>query len=415
MSINLLELINENITPDIVSKLSGFLGESPNNTTTALSSAIPSLLGGLVNKSAESQGASTILNLLNQGNHEGGILNNLGAAFTSGEGTSNLLSTGASLLNAILGNKTDGVASLVANASGISKTSSNSLLGILMPIVFGALGKTVKAQGITSAAGLADLLGSQSGFLKNFLPAGLSSTLGMANLTDFGKTASAATAQIVEENSGSFGKLLPWLLLPILLAVGWGVFKTLKQPEPTVPEPIVQQPTPAPVPVLPVPEVVAPVVEKVSDFFEKTLSSGFAIKAAKDGFESKLIGFIEDTGKAVDKDTWFTMNGIVFDTGKATLKPESNTQMTNIAEILKAYPNVKIKIGGYTDNKGNAKSNLALSAKRANAVKNALVAVGIDTSRLDAEGFGSEHPVADNGTEAGRQQNRRIDVLVTAK
>ncbi len=413
MSINLLELINENITEDVVSKIAGFLGESPENTTSALSSAVPSLLAGLVNKSADSQGASTVFNLLGQGTHDGGILNNLVTAFAGGTGTNNLLSSGTTLLNSILGNKADGIANLVTHASGISKTSAGSLLGMLMPVVFGVLGKTVKAQGITGAAGLASLLGSQSGFLKNFLPAGLGSILGMTNLTDLGKMASAAApAQFDEESSGGFGKLWPWLLLPLLLFLGWGVFKNSKQPEPAAPEVSIQQPA---APALPAPEVVAPVIEKISDFFEKTLSSGFAIKAAKDGFESKLIAFIEDAGKAVDKESWFTMNGMVFDTGKATLKPESNVQMANIVEILKAYPNVKIKIGGYTDNKGKAKSNLALSEKRAATVKNTLVAGGIDASRLEAEGYGSEHPVADNATDAGRQQNRRIDVLVTAK
>jgi len=419
MSNNLLELINENITAGVISKIAGFLGESPKNTTSALGAAVPSILAGLVNKSTDSQGASTIFNLLSQGTHDGGILNNLVTAFAGGEGTNDLLSSGATLLNSILGNKTEGVANLVANASGISKTSSNSLLRMLMPVVFGVLGKTVKAQGITGAAGLASLLGSQSGFLKNFLPAGLGSILGMANLTDLGKTASAATAQFDEESSGGFGKLWPWLLLPLLLFLGWGVFKNSKQPEPAAPEVSIQQPAapalPVPDVVAPVVEKIAPVVEKISDFFEKTLSSGFTVKASKDGFESKLIAFIEDAGKAVDKESWFTMNGMVFDTGKATLKPESNVQMTNLVEILKAYPNVKIKIGGYTDNKGKAKSNLALSEKRAATVKNALVAGGIDASRLEAEGYGSEHPVADNATEEGRQQNRRIDVLVTAK
>ena len=150
-------------------------------------------------------------------------------------------------------------------------------------------------------------------------------------------------------------------------------------------------------------------------YFETTLSSGFTIKGAKNGIENKLIAFLEDTGRAVDDTTWFTMDGITFDTGKATLKPESNVQLINIAEILKAYPNVKIKIGGYTDNTGDAKANLTLSAERAKAVKNALAAMGIDPSVLDAEGYGSEHPVASNETEEGRQQNRRIDVRVTAK
>ncbi|NOT84054.1 MAG: DUF937 domain-containing protein [Methylococcaceae bacterium] len=444
MSNNLLELINENITGDVISKLAEFLGESPKNTTSALSNAIPSVLAGLVNKSADSQGASTIFNLLSQGNHDGGMLGNLVSAFAGGEGTSKLLSTGASLLTSILGNKADGVANLVANASGISKTSSSSLLGLVMPVIFGVLGKTVKSQGITSAAGLASLLASQSGFLKNFLPAGLSSILGMVGTTNLGKNTAAPAANVpyvADESSDGFGSWLPWLLLPAILGLGWGLMKYFKAPQLTVPDTSIQQATapavpevavpaitvpeiPAPppaveAPVAAVPEVVAPtvapIVEQVSAFFEKTLSSGFAIKGAKDGIENKLVGFLEDANSVVDKNTWFTMDGIVFDTGKATLKPESNEQLTNIAEIMKAFPAVKIKIGGYTDNTGNAKSNVKLSAARAKAVNNALVAASIDAARIEAEGFGSEHPVASNATEEGKQQNRRIDVRVTAK
>ena len=64
---------------------------------------------------------------------------------------------------------------------------------------------------------------------------------------------------------------------------------------------------------------------------------------------------------------------------------------------------------------GNANHNLTLSEERANTVKNELVADGIDASRLEAKGYGSEHPVATNETEEGRQQNRRIDINVTAK
>jgi len=407
MSNNLLELINENITGDVVSKLANFLGESPNNTSSALSSAIPSILAGLVNKGTDTQGASTILSLLSQGSHDGGILNNLLTAFSGGEGTNKLLTTGATLLNSIFGHKTDGLANLIANASGISKTSSNSLLGLLMPIIFGVLGKTVKSEGISSAAGLASFLGRQSGFLKNLLPAGLSSILGIANLNDLGKKASATAVHVVEERSGGIGKFLPWLLLPLLFALGWYLLKNIEKPATTAPD--------VSVPDVSMPKIVAPVVEKVGDFFETTLSSGFAIKGAKDGIENKLIAFLGDTGKTVNETIWFSMDGITFDTDKATLTPESSVQVTNIVEILKAFPSVKIKIGGYTDNTGDENHNLTLSGERANTVKNALVAMGIDASRLEAKGYGSEHPVATNETEEGRQQNRRIDVQVTAK
>ena len=82
---------------------------------------------------------------------------------------------------------------------------------------------------------------------------------------------------------------------------------------------------------------------------------------------------------------------------------------------MKAYPNVEIKIGGYTDSTGNADANLKLSQDRANAVMAELVKLGVPAARMKAEGYGSKFPVAPNKTPAGRSKNRRIDIRVTKK
>ncbi|HEY0109440.1 MAG TPA: sodium/proton-translocating pyrophosphatase, partial [Fibrella sp.] len=132
------------------------------------------------------------------------------------------------------------------------------------------------------------------------------------------------------------------------------------------------------------------------------------------GVESNLVTFIK-SDKQVDKDTWFDFDRLTFETGQATLKSESREQLKNIAEILKAYPGVNIKIGGYTDNTGDANSNLKLSNDRAQSVKKELAGLGIDESRIEAEGYGQEFAVASNDTEEGRAQNRRISVRVTKK
>ena len=104
-----------------------------------------------------------------------------------------------------------------------------------------------------------------------------------------------------------------------------------------------------------------------------------------------------------------------FDTGAATLKDSSQEQLSNVAEIMKAYPQVSLKLGGYTDNTGNPQQNQQLTQERATSAMNQIVAFGIDPARLTAEGYGDQHPVADNGTAEGRQHNRRIDINVTAK
>jgi outer membrane protein OmpA-like peptidoglycan-associated protein len=117
----------------------------------------------------------------------------------------------------------------------------------------------------------------------------------------------------------------------------------------------------------------------------------------------------------VDKTTWFNFDRLLFDSGKATLRPESQEQLQNMAEILKAYPKVELKIGGYTDNVGNPAYNLRLSDQRAKTVKNELVKKGIASQRLNAEGYGEKFPVASNATDEGKAQNRRIAVRVTKK
>ena len=128
-----------------------------------------------------------------------------------------------------------------------------------------------------------------------------------------------------------------------------------------------------------------------------------------------MVTFINDKTKAVDKTTWFSFDRLLFETGKSTLKAESQEQLKNMSEILKAYPAVELKIGGYTDNVGDAKKNLALSDERAKSVLAELVKLGVEESRLKAEGYGDQHPVADNATDEGKAQNRRIDVRVTKK
>ena len=178
-------------------------------------------------------------------------------------------------------------------------------------------------------------------------------------------------------------------------------------------------PTPPPAAVKPpekaVSDAAKAVLDRLGKFLAVKLPSGVELNVPEFGVEKKLIAFIEDKSKPVDKTTWFSFDRLDFETGSATLKPTSAEQMKNIAEIMKAYPKVALKIGGYTDNVGNADANLKLSRTRAENTMQELVKLGVDAKRLEAEGYGEKHPVADNATEEGRQKNRRIDLRVTRK
>jgi outer membrane protein OmpA-like peptidoglycan-associated protein len=103
--------------------------------------------------------------------------------------------------------------------------------------------------------------------------------------------------------------------------------------------------------------------------------------------------------------------GIEFDTGKATLRPESAKVLTEVAGLLNSQPDWKMKIEGHTDSTGTTAGNQALSQQRAAAVVAWLVKDGIAASRLSAVGLGESKPIADNGTDDGRAHNRRVELV----
>lgn len=107
-------------------------------------------------------------------------------------------------------------------------------------------------------------------------------------------------------------------------------------------------------------------------------------------------------------------SGILFDFNKATLKPEAKTQLAKFAEEMSDMPETNITVYGHTDNIGTAEANKKVSDKRANTVAKFLETKGIDKSRVVAEGLSYDFPVADNSTEAGRAQNRRVEIYITA-
>lgn len=118
---------------------------------------------------------------------------------------------------------------------------------------------------------------------------------------------------------------------------------------------------------------------------------------------------------ALDPNKWYTIENLYFETGSSDLKAESALQLNTLAEILNAYPNLKIKLGGYTDNSGNEDSNIKLSNLRAQTAKLKLLELGIAADRIEAEGYGSQHPVCEaNDTDECKAKNRRIDVRVLA-
>jgi outer membrane protein OmpA-like peptidoglycan-associated protein len=108
-----------------------------------------------------------------------------------------------------------------------------------------------------------------------------------------------------------------------------------------------------------------------------------------------------------------SMSDVLFDTGKYSLKSGAREKLAKVAGILIAYPGLNIEVGGYTDNVGGDQMNQTLSENRAGSVRDYLVQQGVATSSVSAKGFGNSQAVASNDNAAGRQQNRRVELLVS--
>jgi outer membrane protein OmpA-like peptidoglycan-associated protein len=110
-----------------------------------------------------------------------------------------------------------------------------------------------------------------------------------------------------------------------------------------------------------------------------------------------------------------SMSDVLFDTGKYSLKPGAREKLAKVAGILLAYPGLNIEVGGYTDNVGGDQMNQTLSENRAGSVRDYLVQQGVLTNSVSARGFGNTLPVASNDNSAGRQQNRRVELVVSGE
>ena len=110
-----------------------------------------------------------------------------------------------------------------------------------------------------------------------------------------------------------------------------------------------------------------------------------------------------------------SMSDVLFDTGKYSLKPGAREKLAKVAGILLAYPGLNIEVGGYTDNVGGDQMNQTLSENRADSVRDYLVQQGVSSNAVTAKGFGNSLAVASNDNSAGRQQNRRVELLVSGE
>ncbi|SEA95124.1 Outer membrane protein OmpA [Thiothrix caldifontis] len=144
--------------------------------------------------------------------------------------------------------------------------------------------------------------------------------------------------------------------------------------------------------------------------------AGAAIGNYMDQQEAALRQQMQGTGVEVtrqDNNIILTMpDAITFDFGRADVKPQFYGVLNNLATTLNQFPETRLQIAGHTDNVGSDASNLQLSQQRANSVRTYLASTGVAAQRMQAVGYGESRPVADNGSDYGRAQNRRVEITL---
>jgi OOP family OmpA-OmpF porin len=395
MAGSILDSLMSVLGPQVVGPVASQLGESPETVQRGLQTGSAAMLAGLAAKVGQPGFLNQIFGLItNPTNSSGaisGITSNLGSLASSPLG-----SLGGQFLSSIFGSNLSTVTDTLGRSTGLPSSKVGSLLSMAAPLLLGVLGQHVRQNNL-SAGDLGSALKAEAPSFQRFLPAGLGSLLGGAS-----SAVAAAPAKVAAAGNRW---LWPLIALVALVLLGLWFFNRPKEPVNNA----VQTASNA------ASNAGSAVASALGDFFKTKLPDGVELNIPQFGIENKLISFLNDSSKPVDTTTWFNFDRLLFDTGKATLQPSSQEQLGNIAAILKAYPNAHVKMGGYTDNTGDAAANLALSEARAKNVMNALVTAGIDPSRLEAKGYGDQYPVGDNTTEEGRAANRRIALLVTQK
>jgi OOP family OmpA-OmpF porin len=377
-----------------IGNIASHFGESRQAVSQGLESSTACLLSGLASKAGDSSRMSQLITLVSQAPTNINVSDVAGAVTDPTHASSNtlsLLDSGKRLLSLAFGGNQASILDAVGKSAGLRSSVVSTLMGMAAPLMMTALQRVVREDHMTPTT-LGTLLKHESEGIKELLPAGVSNLLAAAPVP--AATASPITRPValgtIPETAAPSRSW--WWLIPVLLILPVVLFWAYRALYPVLPD-----------------------SPDFTRFVDRTLPGNVTLNIPQNGVEVRLLAFIQNPSKGVEPAVWFDFDRLLFNTDSATLQPESEEQLRNIATILKAYPNVHIHIGGYTDNSGDAQHNLTLSQDRADGIIARLVGLGISPDRLEATGYGEQFPVADNSTEEGRAQNRRVSMRVTQK
>jgi outer membrane protein OmpA-like peptidoglycan-associated protein len=298
----------------------------------------------------------------------------------------------------LFGQNLSGVTNSLARYAGIRESSASSLLMICAPLVFGYLGRLIRSHNL-NAIDLAARLRIERPEIESALPAGFEMPGIARNAHDTSRVVVDETTRREPQRERS-----AFPLVAVLAALGfagllWWAIDSARHREP---------PRQAKV------ENTTPNAVGTTGAVTRPPSPALLPDQSHFGFpagsiEDRLSRYLASSGSGSMK---VDLDRVKFETGSSTLTQKSRAQIGDVAAILRTYPKATVTVAGYTDNVGRETANLALSRARAETVAKALNNAGVAADHIRAESYGSQNPVADNSTAAGRSQNRRVTIDV---
>jgi OmpA-OmpF porin, OOP family len=400
MSQSLISSLTAGLGSRTINRVAADTGASEEKIVSGFRAAMAAILGGIVKKADDPNGMRQVFELLT-----GGISSSLRSASefnrdaSSTDPGSHLVEPGQRLLSTIFGPSQSSVVQAISDQSDLPSDVVVQIIDMSAAMVLSLLGRRVKDQEI-SLSEFPNLLFREAGDVSSYLPVSVHNLLRTATTTL--ESSPAGVASVPKEPTRNGGRILAVCLISALLVgISWLIRQSHPDAGTVVPEQGVSRSRAR--------------VSAIGGFVERELPGGIRMNIPENGMESKLISYIEDSARNAGREQWFDFDRLTFEKSSAIPRSESEEQLANLASILKAYPQVRLKVGGYTDNSGNRRANQRLSENQAESVRRELVGMGVAASRLEAEGYGDQHTIADNITEQGRAKNNRISVKVLQK